>query len=327
MTTLSATAPPEPACLHSLHGETMGTSWCVKLVASARADLHALHAGIQTQLDRVVAQMSTWETTSDISRFNRAPAQSWHALPADFFTVLSCAMEIARDSDGAYDPTIGPLVAAWGFGAAQGKQEIPTIETRTDARARVGWRQLVLRSETRLAYQVGNIALDLSAIAKGYGVDLVVSHLRARGVVAALVEVGGELLGYGCKPDGSAWQVLVEASPDAVSDCEPCVIVLDGNAVATSGDHWHAFEQAGMSYSHTLDPHSGKPVERAAAAVTVIADEAMRADAWATAMTVLGAEAGLVLAQARNLAVRFVTRGELGPLVHMSDQFRARMTA
>ncbi len=327
MTNFPATVPPEPACLHSLHGETMGTSWCVKVVAAARADLHALHAGIQTQLDRVVAQMSTWEPDSDISRFNRAPAQTWHTLPADFFTVLSCAVQIARESDGAYDPSIGPLVAAWGFGAGHGRQDIPGIQIRDDARARVGWLQLVLRADSRSAWQAGGIALDLSAIAKGYAVDLLVSHLRGRGIVTALVEVGGELRGYGSKPDGSAWQVLVEAWPDAGADCEPCVIALDGNAVATSGDHWHAFEQAGITYSHTLDPRSGKPVERAAAAVTVIADEAMRADAWATAMTVLGAQAGLALARERQLAVRFVTHGEHGPLVRMSDQFRARMTA
>ncbi len=327
MTNFPATALPDPACLHTLHGETMGTSWCVKLVAHAGADLYALHADIQTQLDRVVAQMSTWEPDSDISRFNQSPAQTWHVLPADFFTVLSCALEIASDSNGAFDPSIGPLVAAWGFGAAQGTQDIPAIVVRDGARARVDWQQLVLLAESRSAWQAGGIALDLSAIAKGYGVDLVVSHLRGRGIGAALVEVGGELRGYGCKPDGSAWQVLVEAWPDAGADSEPCVITLKGNAVATSGDHWHAFEQAGTLYSHTLDPRSGKPVQGAAAAVTVIADEAMRADAWATAMTVLGAEAGLVLARDRQLAVRFVTRGEHAPRVQMSEEFRARVRA
>jgi len=322
-----AHAYPKPGSLHTLHGETMGTSWCVKLVAPARADLHALHAAIQLQLDRVVAQMSTWETTSDISRFNRAAAGTWHALPKDFFTVLSCALDIARESGGAFDPTIGPLVAAWGFGAAQGSQEIPGNAVRVDACTRVGWRKVLLQPEAGCALQAGGVQLDLSAIAKGYGVDLVVSHLRVLGIVAALVEVGGELRGFGSKPDGSAWQVLVEASPDADENGEPCVIVLDGAAVATSGDHWHAFEQAGVSYSHTLDPRSGEPVEGATAAVTVIAGDAMRADAWATAFTVMGAEAGVALANERNLAVRFVARGEHGPVVRMSDPFRARMPA
>lgn len=325
MTIVPATFPPPPDSLHTLHGETMGTSWCVKLVASARVDLHALHSAIQAQLDRVVAQMSTWEADSDISRFNRAPPRSWHELPADFFTVLSCAMDVARDSQGAYDPTVGPLVAAWGFGATQGGQEIPTAAARAAACTRVGWRSVALQADTGSAWQAGGVELDLSAIAKGYGVDLVVAHLCDLGVGAALVEVGGELRGYGKKPDGTQWRILVESSPDAVEGSEPCVIVLDGAAVATSGDHWHAFEQAGTSYSHTLDPRSGKPVERAAAAVTVIADDAMRADAWATALTVLGAEAGLALAHERNLAVRFVTRGQDGLVVRASDRFQARV--
>ena len=316
-----------PLSLHTLHGETMGTSWCVKLVARARADLHALHASIQAQLDRIVAQMSTWESTSDICLFNRSAAQTWQVLPADFFTVLSCALEIARDSGGAFDPTIGPLVAAWGFGAGQGKQEIPARQASTVAAARVDWRKLLLQPQTRSAWQPGGVELDLSAIAKGYGVDLIVTRLRGLGIVAALVEVGGELYGYGKKPDGTPWQVLVETSPDAPDEPHPCLIVLDGAAVATSGDHWHAFEQAGVSYSHTLDPHGGKPVERAAAAVTVIAGDAMRADAWATAMTVMGADSGLVWANERNLAVRFVLRGEHGPAVRMSEQFSKRVQA
>src|SRR5688500_16244845 len=138
MTNTVASHARASASLHALHGQTMGTSWCVKLVASPRADLHALHAGIQTELDRIVAQMSTWETDSDVSRFNRSAAGTWHALPPEFFTVLSCALEAARDSDGAYDPTIGPLVEAWGFGAAQGGHRVPNNDELAAAQARVG---------------------------------------------------------------------------------------------------------------------------------------------------------------------------------------------
>ena len=306
----------------------MGTSWCVKLVASPRADLHALHAGIQTELDRVVAQMSTWETDSDISRFNRSAAGTWHALPPEFFTVLSCALETARDSDGAYDPTIRPLVEAWGFGAAQGGYRVPSNDELAAAQARVGWQRMSLHPDNASALQPGDTHLDLSAIAKGYGVDLVAGHLRDTGIAAALVEVGGELYGYGRKPDGTMWQVLVEASPDATNDDEDVrVIALDGIAVATSGDHWHAFEQDGIRYSHTLDPRTGKPVVHASAAVTVIADDAMRADAWATALTVMGADAGHRFAQQRSIAARFVVRGDHRLIESMTDAFRARLPA
>ncbi len=305
----------------------MGTSWCVKLVASPRVDLHMLHAGIQQQLDRVVAQMSTWEAGSDITRFNRSSADTWHGLPPEFFAVLSCALEIARDSDGAYDPTIGPLVAAWGFGAAQGGHRIPDDDALATARARVGWRRMLLRAETASVLQPGGVDLDLSAIAKGHGVDLVTGHLRDIGITAALIEVGGELYGYGHKPDGTAWQVLVETSPDAADEAEACVIALEGIAVATSGDRWHAFEKDGTIFSHTLDPRTGRPVEHVSAAVTVIADDAMHADAWATALTVMGADAGFAFAQERKLAARFVVRGDHGLAGKATDAFLARLSA
>ncbi len=315
--------------IHTLHGETMGTSWCVKLVASPRADLHALHAGIQRQLDVVVAQMSSWEMDSNLSRFNRAAADTWHELPGEFFEVLSCALAIARDSEGAYDPTVGALVEAWGFGAARQAHSVPAEAALSVVRADAGWQRISLRMETSSALQPGRVQLDLSAIAKGYGVDLVARHLRDISIVAALIEVGGELYGYGRKPDGTAWQVLVETSPDedAADAADPCVIALEGIAIATSGDHWHVFEQQGTRYSHTLDPRTGKPVEHAPAAVTVIADDAMRADAWATALTVMGVEAGYEFAQARNLAARFVSRTADGWDERMTDAFLARLPA
>lgn len=309
----------------------MGTSWCVKLVAAPRADLHAMHAGIQAQLDLVVAQMSTWEADSDISRFNRAIAGTWQRLPPEFFAVLACAMETARDSDGVYDPTVGALVEAWGFGPAEGRGDggVPGQSELASAQAGLGWQRVCLRPQDMSALQPGGIRLDLSAIAKGYGVDLVARHLRETGIAAALIEVGGELYGYGRKPDGGQWQVLAEAVPKADPDEETaCVIALDGMAVATSGDHWHAFEQDGTHYSHTLDPRTGRPVETAAAAVTVIADDAMNADAWATALTVMGAEAGYQYAQQRNIAARFVVRGgDHGLIENTTDAFRARLSA
>lgn len=324
-----ANHPRTSASLHTLHGQTMGTSWCVKLVASPRADLHAIHAGIQARLDCVVAQMSTWEEGSDISRFNRAAAGIWQRLPPEFFAVLACAMETARDSDGAYDPTIGALVEAWGFGPAEGGYGVPDESELASAQAGLGWQRVSLRPQDMSALQPGGVRLDLSAIAKGYGVDLVARHLRDTGIAAALIEVGGELYGYGRKPDGGQWQVLVEAAPDAEPDEEAaCVIALDGIAVATSGDHWHAFEQDGTRYSHTLDPRTGRPVETAAAAVTVVAEDTMRADAWATALTVMGAETGYRFAQQRNIAARFVVRGSDHELIESTtDAFRKRLSA
>ncbi len=313
----------------TLGGQTMGTTWSVKLAAARSRDLHPLHAGIQRQLDRVVAQMSTWEAGSDISRYNRADAGSQHALPEDFWQVLHAAHAIARQSDGAFDPTIGPLVALWGFGAEAGQQRAPDAVTLAATAARCGWQRLQLDDTSQTALQPGGLHLDLSAIAKGYGVDLVSRWLRAQGINAALVEVGGELHGYGRKPDGQAWRVLVETAPeeDASADYPPRVLALNDLAVATSGDRWHHYEYDGNSYSHTLDPRQHAPVTDAAAAVTVIHREAMSADAWATALTVMGATAGLAFAEAHGLAARFVQRGGEGPVETLSTAFQQHLDA
>jgi FAD:protein FMN transferase len=317
----SSSPPVTAGMLHSLYGHTMGTSWSVKLVAPARLDSHAVHAGIQMQLDDVVAQMSTWEPDSDITCFNRSPAGTWHTVPQHFWNVLNCALEIARASDGAYDPTVGPLVAAWGFGAGAGAREVPDDAVLAGARARVGWQRVAIEDGRRLL-QPGGLQLDLSAIAKGYGVDCVARFLRGRDIAGALIEVGGELYGYGRKPDDTLWRVLVESSPDEENEClAPRVIALDDLAIATSGDRWHWFEQDGQRYSHTLDPRRGLPVEHAPAAITVIAGDAMHADAWATALTVMGGDAGFAFAERQSLAARFVIRGGEGLQERMTSRF------
>lgn len=312
---------PASLDIASLGGHTMGTTWQVKLVVARARDLHPLHTGIQAQLDAIVAQMSTWEADSDISRFNRAAPRSTQPLPALFTQVLDAALDIAARSGGAFDPTIGPLVALWGFGAHAHAQRIPDPAALAATRARCGWQRLHWRDGS--LQQAGAVELDLSAIAKGFAVDQVSRWLRQQEVRSALVEVGGELHGYGRKPDGQPWRVLVEAGPDEDNGnrLPPRVLALDDQAVATSGDRWHHFEQEGTQFSHTLDPRSGAPVSRAAAAVTVVAREAMHADGWATALTVMGVEHGLAFAAAQGLAARFVSRGVHGVEERMSPAF------
>ena len=308
----------------------MGTTWSVQLAAARNADLHALHAGIQARLDRVVAQMSTWDAGSDISAYNRAVAGSWHRIPAEFRIVLACALRIAEASDGAFDPSIGSLVGLWGFGADAAHGDAPMPGEREAARDAVDWRKIDLRDGELL--QPGGVRLDLSAIAKGFGADAVVAGLREAGITGALVEVGGELHGYGRKPDGTPWRVLVEAGPEQDDhSLEPRVLELDGLAVATSGDRWHHYtvrDEHGIErrYTHTLDPRSGAPVEHAPAAVSVVANDAMHADAWATALTVLGEDAGMALAEREGLAVRYLARDGEGRLrERMTDAFRAHL--
>ncbi len=325
---MSASHPA--AGLATLGGETMGTRWSARVAVRAGTDLHALHAQVQGALDEVVAQMSTWEPASDISRYRRAPAGSWQVLPEGFATVLEAALEVAAASGGAFDPTVAPLVELWGFGASASPPRVPDLARRDALRACTGWQRLKYRRASRELLQPGGLALDLSAIAKGHGADLAASRLRAAGVNAALVEVGGEIRAYGRKPDGSPWQVLVESEPDleaALEDLPPRVLALDDAAVATSGDRWHRFEQDGVRYSHTFDPRSGAPVRHAPAAVTVVAADAMHADAWATALTVMGAAEGLRFAESHGLAARFVT-GEAGAAREsMSTAFQRHLAA
>ncbi|MFC7521960.1 FAD:protein FMN transferase [Xanthomonas populi] len=311
----------------TLGGRSMGTTWSVKLVARCGRNLHPLHACIQDALDRVVAQMSTWEADSDLSRYNRAAAGQWQTLPDEFHTVLSAALQIAQASNGAFDPTVGPMVELWGFGAAGGRQRVPAAEAIALASLRCGWQRLQVDGMRVL--QPGAVALDLSGIAKGFGVDCVHRVLLQSGIDDALIEVGGELFGYGRKPDGSAWRVLVESAPDedAGTALPARVLALDGLAVATSGDRWHRFDASGMRYAHTFDPRTGAPVPHAPAAVTVLAPDALQADAWATAMTVLGVDAGLAYARSAALAVRFLTRKDDVLLESMSPAFERHLSA
>ena len=313
------------AGIATLGGETMGTRWSVRLVAARNADLHALHAGIEGQLALVVQQMSTWESGSAISLFNRAEAGSRHALPDAFRHVLQCALEIAAASEGAFDPTIGPLVGLWGFGA-HARSGAPAAAELQHERTRVGWQRIYIDPDTGSLLQPGDVQLDLSAIAKGFAVDLVAAHLRDRGVNAALVEVGGELYGYGSKPDGTPWRVLVEAGPEEDDhSLEPRVLELDGLAVASSGDRWHHYARDGQRYTHTIDPRTGAPRTHAAAGVTVLAEDTMHADGWATALTVLGSDAGHALAQRLGLAARFLDRSDDGLQERMTDAFQAHL--
>ncbi|WP_312320311.1 FAD:protein FMN transferase [Stenotrophomonas sp.] len=310
-----------------LGGHTMGTTWQVTLVAASHRDLHPLHAGIQAQLDTVVAQMSNWEAGSDISRFNAASAGTVLSLPEPFGHVLRAAVDIAARSGGAFDPTVGPLVALWGFGAHAHARRVPDATAVEATRNRCGWQRLAL-SANHLT-QPGGLELDLSAIAKGFAVDAVSAWLRSQDISAALVEVGGELHGYGTKPDGQPWRVLVESEPeaDAAADHPPRVLALDDLAVATSGDRWHHYAADGVQYSHTLDPRTGAPVTRAAAAVTVVASDAMHADGWATALTVMGLEEGLAFAGEHDLAARFVTRTANAIEEHLSPAFQRLLGA
>lgn len=312
----------------TLQGRTMGTTWHVTLVPTPGLDRDTAARGIQARLDRVDGQMSTWKPDSDLSRFNRAPAGTCRRLPPPFFRVLEHAMDVARDSGGAYDPTVGPLVDLWGFGPQQRPRRPPSAAAIAAARRHVGWQRIRLDATRREACQPGGVHLDLSAVAKGFGVDEVARWLLAHGAEHFLVEVGGELRAHGHKPDGNPWRVAVERPGAAAGRVERRdqvghVLVPGDRAVATSGDYRHYFEDADRYYSHHIDPRSGQPVAHRVASVTVVAATAMEADPLGTTLSVLGPDEGMAFARERGLAVLMIVHGENGLETLMTPAFEA----
>jgi len=297
-------------------GATMGTTWSARLTLPGALAAAGAQAAVQAALDRVVAQMSHWEADSDLTRYNRAPT-GWVDLPAPLCEVLDFGLWLAGASEGAYDPTLGALVQAWGFGPRQRAHEPPGAAAIAAAQARCGW-QRVKRAGLR-AWQPGGIELDLSAIAKGYGVDAAARALEALGVADYLVEVGGELRARGRRPDGLPWRVAVELPGGA----HATHVALDGHAVATSGDYRRYFEHAGRRYAHTLDPRAGRPLQDGPVSVSVVHAGCMQADALATALMVLGLEAGLRFAQRHAVAALFAVQAGDGWQLHATAAFAA----
>ena len=324
-----APALPEGHAVWSLDGQTMGTTWSVQLVAPPAADREVLAAAIQQELDAVVAVFSPWDPTSEISRFNAAPPGVW-ALSSPLWSLLDAAMDLADDTNGAVDPTLGALVDLWGFGPP-GPRPVGTIPTDDEIAAALtvsGWQKLRLNREARGAMQTGGMKLDFSGIAKGHAVDRVSERLTALGAASHLVEVGGELRGEGVKPDAQPWWVEIEQPPfmDAIGGkAPPTVVALCGLAVATSGDYRRYYVAEGRLLSHTLDGAAGRPIDNGLASVTVLHASAMKADAYATALTVLGPDEGPAFAEAMQLAAHFLLRSEQGPIERMSPAWIAMM--
>jgi thiamine biosynthesis lipoprotein len=320
-------ARPIGGAVLALGGETMGTTWSVKLVAPPTARPEALTAMVQGALDGVVREMSPWEPDSDLSRYNRAAAGTWTALPAAFAQVLRCALEIAEATDGAFDPTLGSLVDLWGFGPRPFSGAPPQTAAIAEARETAGWRRLALDGDRLL--QPGGLQLDLNGIAKGFAVDQVAAALDRAGARSYLVEVGGELRGTGAKPDGQPWWVELERPPalHAAHDGLRTLVALHGLSVATSGDYRRFFEHDGRRYAHTLDPAAAAPVAHATASVTVLAERCMHADAYATALTVMSPDAALAFATTHGLAVLILAKGPHGLEERLSPALSAMLDA
>jgi thiamine biosynthesis lipoprotein len=304
-----------------LEGSTMGTTWSVQLGLPAGSspgpDLADAIASRLAQLDRGI--FSTYVPDSALMRFNAAEPGRQIAIPDEMARVLALARVIHDQTGGAFDPTVGPLVRLWGFGVDGTAADVPADADIAEALGQVGMEALQLDTGKGLLLKSREVELDLSAIAKGFAVDAIANMLDEAGLDNYLVEIGGELLARGPGHDGEGWQLAIEI-PDPSRRSPLAIISSLGQtlALAGSGDYRNYRVVDGQHYSHEIDPGTGRPVTHNLAATTVLADDAATADAWATALMVLGAEQGILLAEQNGIAAYFI--------MHEGDGFRTRAT-
>ena len=294
-----------PLVRHAINGPTMGTRYAAVFFAPEGITTDALGVALFDAVDRVDRQMSSWKPDSDLNRLNAAPVGEWVAIPRELTTVLAEALTIGRATKGAFDIGVGALVSAWGFGPGLRQPDQSRIAAASALPRAATTEALQLDVTTSRARKVAPLTLDLSGIAKGFGVDEMARVMDACGIRRWLVGIDGEMRARGVKPDGAPWAVAHER-PDRHSREAMGVIELTDMAVATSGNYRHWVEVDGRLLSHTMDPGTQRPVANGIASVSVLANSCMAADAWATAFMVLGAEAASKRAADMRMGTIFV---------------------
>ena len=305
-----------------LTGTTMGTTYNVIVPRLKKSDQANLKSQVDARLEAVNASMSAYQKNSSISRFNESVQTDWFAVSPGFALVTDTALDIASRTGGAFDPTVGPLVKLWGFGKEQGNS-VPTEDEISKLVALTGFENLQVDADSSaIKKSISNLQLDLNAIAKGYAVDLLAAEVAAFGYQNYLVEIGGELRVSGVNADGDPWRIGIER-PDVgnAGDRKQRGLFLSAGGIATSGDYRNAFVSDGVRYSHIIDARTGSPVSHDLASVTVVADSAMLADGWATALMVLGPDEGRKIADQLGLAGFFIVRDGEGFTTHASREF------
>lgn len=304
----------------SFGGETMGTTYTVKLTRlPAGASAAQLKCSVDDALREVNRQMSTYDPNSDLSRWNAA-GEDWFPVSEDTARVVAEALRIGRLADGAFDVTVGPLVRLWRFGpeASPAATAPPSAEQLAAAQSRVGYQRIdVEMNPPRVRRRIAGGSVDLSAIAKGFGVDRAAEVLEAAGVQDYMVEIGGEVRARGVNNAGSPWTIAIETPrPDARTVFR--AVGLRDASLATSGDYRNYREIEGRRYSHLINPRTGKPIDHQLASVSVVHASCMTADAWATALSVLGPDQAMQKAEENSLDVLLIVR--------VGDRFECRTT-
>jgi thiamine biosynthesis lipoprotein len=309
-------------------GATMGTSYGVRISdLPTGIDTRELTAEIERRLEQINLQMSTYRADSELSRFNAGGDDGWVEVSPATRNVVDRALATSRLTRGAFDPTVGPLVDLWGFGPTGPRAHAPGDKQIAGAMSRMGFSRIAASpTATALRKADPRLQVDLSGIAKGFGVDEVARLLDAVGIEHYLVEIGGELRSRGLNPNGEPWRVGVE-KPGSGRQSVQTVVRLRDAALATSGDYRNFFEQDGQRFAHIIDPRSGRPVDHALASVTVLASSSMEADALSTALMVLGPKAGVELAERGAIAALFIAHDGQRLVETSTGDFRHHVAA
>lgn len=301
-----ACAPAGPDQVH-LQGRTMGTTYNVKYLESEGIPTAtALQAEIDAMLVDVNKLMSTYDPDSELSQFNRWDSSEPFALSGETLNVMAEAKRLGKMSQGVLDVTVGPLVNLWGFGPEAVPETVPSAALIEQTREKTGLNKLVLL-EGAASKQQPDLYVDLSTIAKGYGVDRLATLLASYDIKNYIVEIGGEMRVAGVKSTGKPWVIAVE-KPVTDERAVQKLFTVGNNAIATSGDYRNYYERDGVRYSHLIDPRTGFPINHNLVAVTVVHPSSMTADGLATALNVMGKDEALALANANNIAVLLITK-------------------
>jgi len=306
--------PDYEPTVFEFRGETMATTYTVKVIdpSAHPGTRQAMERGVAGELDLVNFTMSRFDSESELFRFNQSRDTRPFAMSEAAIGVIAAARLLSERTGGAYDITVAPLMRLWGFWDRQPRRAMPSDAEIEAARAAVGWRLYEVSEKERTVRKLDPaVELDLSSIAKGAAVDRLANMFEAFHYENYMVEVGGEVRCHGANPEGEPWRIGIEKPVSGKREIEE-VIALTDQAMATSGDYRQFYLLDGTRISHTMDPRTGRPVAHGLASVTVLHDECMMADGWATALNVLGPDEGYALAAREGLAVLFIVRGDDG---------------
>lgn len=299
----------------------MGTYYSVKVVANENAPgLNGAREAIEKRLVEINQVFSTYLSDSELSKINKLPAGKGMALSKEMESLLDLSGKISKETLGYFDITVGPIVNAWGFGP-DGKQKRPTNEALDKMKESVGMDQFSVESG-KLLKNESSLYIDLSAIAKGYGVDQVLALLKERGFSSALVEIGGEVRALGKKPNQADWLIGIEKPQAKLGSGIQAIVALKDMAMATSGSYRNYVKYGDEIFSHTIDPLTARPAQNNVISVSVLAPTCAKADAYATAFLSMGHQQGLFVAKKLGLPVYFIVKKGGKPAIIMSESFK-----